>query len=326
MILKSLDGIVLDDKFSRAGYNAEKQMEFYLNRAFANHGSILVLNGIRIKYNNEVCQIDHLVVHDYGMFIVESKSVTSKVKINEDGSWERFWGAQSTGMPSPVLQAERQGKLLREFLDAHKEELLSKRLGIQRTFERMPIKIIVAISDKGKIGRSKHSENEFVLKADQVPGRIEEVYNEQKKLDHPLSLSLKLPDWLTSKETAPRVADFLLANHLPSETVVAPKNTANSKVEYLQQEKVKEEPKVQEEQKIYATDICPECHSKASILWGNKQKNYYWHCNDCGKNTAIKYNCPGCKGRLKIKKDNQNYFIYCEPCKLEALYHTEAKD
>ena len=85
MIIKQPDKIVSDDKFSKAGYEAEKQMAFYLHRAFADEKHIAVLNGIRLQKDNDVCQIDHLIVHEYGMVIVESKSVTSKVKINEDG-------------------------------------------------------------------------------------------------------------------------------------------------------------------------------------------------------------------------------------------------
>ena len=82
MIIKQPDKVISDDKFSKAGYEAEKQMAFYLHRAFADEEHIAVLNGIRLQKGNDVCQIDHLIIHEYGMVIVESKSVTSKVKIN----------------------------------------------------------------------------------------------------------------------------------------------------------------------------------------------------------------------------------------------------
>ncbi len=108
MVVKQPDRVNTDDKFSKAGYAAEKQMAFYLRRAFGDDANIAILNGIRLRKGDDVCQIDHLIIHEYGMIIVESKSVTSKVKINDDGSWERLWNNHYQGMPSPVLQAERQ--------------------------------------------------------------------------------------------------------------------------------------------------------------------------------------------------------------------------
>lgn len=98
MILKEPDEIKSDDKFLKAGQAAEKQMAFYLKRAFENEGMFAVINGIRIVVNNDVCQLDHLIIYQYGMIIVESKSVTSKVKINDDGSWEREWSNKWKGM------------------------------------------------------------------------------------------------------------------------------------------------------------------------------------------------------------------------------------
>ena len=317
MIIKQLDKPVSDNKYSQAGYKAEEQMEFYLHRAFSKEDSIFVLNGIRFKQDNDVCQIDHLVVHDYGMVIIESKSVTSKIKINKDGSWQRFWNGHYEGMRSPVIQAQMQAEFLTEFLNNHKEQLLTKILGRQQTFNKMTIDIIVAISDKGRIERSNHSENDFVFKADQVIGRIKEIYNAQKKLESLLNLSLKLPDWTFKKETIPKVADFLVANHCPVEIAV-PKET-----EPPQQKEIKAIPEIQEEHKIQTLNFCPECRGNLSILWGSKFKNYYWHCNDCGKNISINDKCPECGERLKVRKQKQDYFIYCAPCQLESPYHSE---
>jgi hypothetical protein len=117
------------------------------------------------------------------MAIVESKSVTSKVKINPDGSWERIWDNHWQGMPSPVNQAQRQAAFLRNYLNTNKEKLLKKILGFQQSFKKMPIDIVVAISDSGRIDRSKHSDNSYVFKADQAASRIRKIYEDLKKKD-----------------------------------------------------------------------------------------------------------------------------------------------
>ncbi len=77
------------------------------------------------------------------------------------------------------------------------------------------------------------------------------------------------------------------------------------------------------EKEIHSLNECPNCHGRVSILWGAKYKNYYWHCNSCGKNIPIHYDCPGCGEKLKIRKQANEYFIYCTPCNLSALYFTD---
>ena len=72
-------------------------MAFYLKRYFGNNSSIHVLNNIRLELKDDAAQIDHLIIHPYGMTIIESKSVHGKVQIKEDGQWVRWYGKQSKG-------------------------------------------------------------------------------------------------------------------------------------------------------------------------------------------------------------------------------------
>ncbi len=57
------------------------------------------------------------------------------------------------------------------------------------------------------------------------------------------------------------------------------------------------------------------------IKWG--RYNYYWKCKSCGKNVSTQEKCPGCNGKLKIKKRKTKYYLYCEACNIEGLYHEE---
>jgi len=319
MILKEADNINSDDKCLKAGYSAEKQMAFYLQRTFGNDDMVAVVNGVRIQTENDVCQIDHLIIHQYGMVIVESKSVTSKFKINDDGSWLRLWNNHYEGMRSPVIQAQMQADFLRNYLNEHKAQLLKKFLGIQYDFKKMPIEILVAISDKGRIDRSEHPESEFVLKADQVAGRIEDIHREQKKLDNPLALSLKMPDWIfKNQEVILRIGNFLIENHSPVEQKTEEPN------EYPQPLAPQETPMVEEDPEYgieMQTSTCPDCGQQMEILWGQKYKNYYWKCQSCGKNVSTYVKCPQCKDKLKIRKEKNKYYLYCEACNIEGLYH-----
>ena len=153
MIVKTHDAQPTQDKFQRAGDEAEKQMAHYLKRAFGDAPDVHVFHNLRFKHGSEVAQIDHLIFHRAGMIIVESKSVTSAVRINEREEWTRQWNGDWKGMPSPILQARRQADLLRNFLQAHKEELRGKvLLGLkQATFAAFMIDVLVAISDQGVV-------------------------------------------------------------------------------------------------------------------------------------------------------------------------------
>ncbi len=61
MILKETDEKELLNKFQEYGYNAEKQMAFYLKRAFQENNDIFVINDLRLEMNDDVAQIDHLI-------------------------------------------------------------------------------------------------------------------------------------------------------------------------------------------------------------------------------------------------------------------------
>ena len=140
MILKEKQLINSQDPKIRAGEDAEKQMAFYLQRFFAKAKDCFVLNDLRIVHDGDAAQIDHLIVTKFGLFIIESKSVHGKIRINKQEEWSRQFNDSTQGMQSPVLQGEVQGKIIRALLIDNKHELLSKMLGlVQKGFKFCPI-------------------------------------------------------------------------------------------------------------------------------------------------------------------------------------------
>lgn len=75
-------------------------MAFNLQREFKDDEDVLILNGIRLESNGDTAQIDHLIIHRYGMVIVESKSVYGTVEINAHREWHRTGSA--IGICSPI--------------------------------------------------------------------------------------------------------------------------------------------------------------------------------------------------------------------------------
>lgn len=215
MILKEKQIVISQDPKVRAGEEAEKQMAFYLQRNFSKSKDIFLLNDLRIVHDNDVAQIDHLVISKFGLFIIESKSVYGKISINKQNEWSRSYNNQTRefGMPSPVLQAEAQSKILREVLIDNKDKLLSKLLGVlQKGFKHCPINIYIAVSDNGIIDRKISIPELF--KADQISNAIKEKLNYCKKISSTLSLSMDT-GWSISAEETKTVAQFLLRQHQP---------------------------------------------------------------------------------------------------------------
>ncbi|TVR97253.1 MAG: NERD domain-containing protein, partial [Trueperaceae bacterium] len=166
MILKPYVDREERDPRRSAGRRAERQMAHYLDRHFREHTKLHVLHDVRIEHDGEVAQMDHVVVHGFGIAIVESKSVSTSVRINAAGEWERRWGGRWSGMPDAILQGERQGLVLKRLLTSRQDALLDKVLGLFKgTFGAMALDVFAAISDDGTIERAKRGQAPRVMKA-----------------------------------------------------------------------------------------------------------------------------------------------------------------
>ena len=198
MILKEVQLTNSQDPKIRAGEDAEKQMAFYLQRAFGKAKDLYILNDLTIVYDGDAAQIDHLIVSQFGLFIVESKSVHGTISINKQKEWSRTYN-KPLGMRSPVLQAEAQGKILRALLRANSEKLLSKVLGLlQKGFKFCPINVFAAIPDSDIINRETTISELF--KADRITDAIDEKLKVLKKSNSLLSLTSNDVAWSINAE------------------------------------------------------------------------------------------------------------------------------
>lgn len=191
-------------------------MAFYLQREFRKSKALFLINDLRISHLEDTAQIDHLIVSQYGLFIIESKSVHGKVIVNEHDEWARTFNDKIEGMPSPVLQAQAQGRVIKELLIANKENLLGKMLfgRVQKGFNYCPVFVYIAVSDSGVIERKTDVSELF--KADKVAKEIAAKLKDLKRKDSILNSKIweDMP-WEMKVEEARTVADFLLSMHRP---------------------------------------------------------------------------------------------------------------
>ena len=312
MIIKQIDIKKSDDKFIKAGFQAEKQMGHYLERAFAKSDDILILNDLRLEQDNNIAQIDHLVIHPFGFIIVESKSVSSKVSVNSHGEWKRIYNNNERGMPSPIQQAKRQASFLKDFLNqkatnVFKESLINKLIS-KPTFDNYKFDILIAISDNGIIERDNIKLPE-VIKADTVPDNILSIISKRKIG----SVNIFSKDnYSFHNKTLKKIGNTLLALHSP---VSKQKKVVNI---------VQEEPIKYNKAKAKLLEYsCSKCKStNLEVAYG---RNYYFKCLDCGNNIPIKHTCntPNCKPKTKKKK--LQFFKVCELCGIDELFWENKK-
>jgi hypothetical protein len=218
MIAKELDPFFGTSPMDFAGRQAEEQMAFYLRRRFHDWPDVFVINGLRFEVGGMFTQIDHLLVSLYGFQVIESKSVSTEVSVNERGEWQRQFDGVWRGMASPEEQAKEQLRTLVNLLCAHSAQLTGKMLGlIQKQYGGYARQAYVAISNNGIVHRSNADSSPLVLKADQLAGRLGDEITQWRTDSSLITMFkphktplLRMPE----KELRP-VVEFLLSQHQP---------------------------------------------------------------------------------------------------------------
>ena len=307
MILKEKQFLPQSDRRLVAGDGAEKQMAFYLKREFGTAKDIWVINDLRIGHEDEFAQIDHLLVSQWGLFILESKSVTGSVHINAHGEWAREYDGKLAGMPSPVRQAEAQGQILRQLLIANVRELLGTIAGIQKGFGYCPITVYAAISDSGIIHRGVDLPQ--AMKADAVAPAIKNWLKNCSVVKELFSLSLEVKPggWKMGKGEAEAVAKFLLTRHTPLAA------QALTTVKILSEA----DPLPLQGQAIQEGQACPECGQhrleRKTISRGSSSKRDFLACGGYPKNCKGIYPLPAINSEKKAKSVSDTKSDFVQP-------------
>lgn len=353
-----------------AGEKAEHQMAHYLRRAFGTDEAVLVLNDLRLVDPAQpehtgadgVCQIDHLVLHPWGAFIIESKSVSDAVSIRRDGTggdeWRRVFGRQEEGMDSPIRQVERQAKFVRRFLHPHTERLLEKKPPVIRTisklftgsaywsFDAMPIQIVIAVSGSGVINRVKGWKEpsdpfqSFVCKADEVTNKIASELDRHRTIFVDKGNNSNYGAWWISQQALARTCAFLFDSHTQlghhaRQAAPAPSSAPVTKLSpapvalpapLSHQPPTRPAPVPPPARILPQAAVCKFCGGSDLVAaWG--QYGYYWKCA-CGKNTPMPTICHNCNAEgdrgknVRIRKDGTKFFRCCDQCGVQQLIWT----
>jgi Nuclease-related domain len=339
MIIKENNNPIPADKLEKAGYDAERKVAYYLKMAFGDNPNLLILNDLRVEFEDGItAQMDHLVIHQHGIIIIESKSVAGKLQVQDDGQWVRWYsqGAgkdRSIGMPNPIKQAKLQGQTLKRVLltSASNENM-------RKALEAFPTDVLVTFStSNGGIFLAKDKQlYPEVCPADAVDDYVNKIIADSAK-------NAKAQDFSLSEVNRTKLAEYLVRIHKPyqASSTVAEKPyskpvLANTPVKVEQKTSeyiVADKPKPNSIIGAIADAIssalttpeskfkhsCRKCKTdKLEVRFG---KNYYLKCLSCDENNRIDVTCSNCKSLFKIRKDKRHFFAECSGCKTSELFH-----
>jgi hypothetical protein len=222
MLIKAKANSTSSDPRQRAGDDAERQMAFLLDRRFEERDDVFLLHDLRILKGKSAFQIDHLIITRYGIALVESKSIHSKISITRHDErrehWSREFRGREEGIPSPVRQVEEQARLLKDVLNESREKILGKLLFVlQKAFGFCPFDTYVGVSTSAVFDLAAGTPlPERVFKADEVAPEIDRRLKAREKQDTLFTLNplAELP-WSISRDDALTTARFLLSQHTP---------------------------------------------------------------------------------------------------------------
>ena len=305
----------------QAGVRAERQIAFYLRRAFKSSADYAVLNNLRIQAGADAAQIDHLVISRWGLVIIESKSVATKVRVNARDEWMRLVDGSWRGMPSPILQAKRQKDFLRDFLNENKQNLLGRIVLLgQKGFRNFSMDVMVAISDHGIIDRVDGADPQEVFKADQVPARVTKTLEGRRCEIGGLLTSLKTPYVSIEAAEKDRVVAFLRDFERPLDD-----QRTDGSSSFAENGASREPEKLGAPAPLHAVFLnerhrCRHCNGAAlEIRWG--RYGYYFKCTACDGNTPLPVLADGTKRTLR--KDGAQFYTV-KPDGSEELFFTNS--
>ena len=200
MIFKGLDPLDWQDQSAVARRTAQEQMPYYLQRYFGDSGEVDVLNQLRVSSAGVVTQVDHLVLHPYGLVLVDSTSVSGPLQVQEDGRWMCRHHNQVSMIRSPVAQAYLQTLSLRAFLE--------KKVQQKGFFERVQLDVLVAVPDTEAIEWPSKGALAEVCNIDEVPKRVRERVAQYR--------SMGVGPGVLVPEQRRRLAQFLCLKHKPA--------------------------------------------------------------------------------------------------------------
>jgi len=316
MILKDMDVTVAKSASTKAGIKQERDVAFYLRRAFKDAPQIFVFNDFKFTYNKETAQIDHLILYRFGFLLIESKSITGNVSVNKQEEWSRSYRGNWQGMPSPIQQVQLQAQLLKDLLHENRRNLVGKFLGLQQTLGKRSWDHLCAISSNAIVERENmpKSVSTKLVKSEFLVDSIVNIMDLKSDVVRTLSILDSRPAFNDDELIA--IRDFLL-----SQCKGNAKKLSNDTAKVQSIDDVYQPPKVDSNiEKIISVLACKNCKETTLLTPLSARYGYFVKCGVCETNTPLKRACKSCESKqTKVSKKKDVYTLKCASCTHEEV-------
>lgn len=302
----------------RAGIKGEKEAAYEIGFHFDSAKNYILIHDLRLEVNGRVAQIDHLIIdRTLTAYVLETKHFGSGIKINENGEF-LYWNAYKKtyeGIPSPIAQNQRHQAVLNDFF---KQSETPKRLGMKLIPK---IETFVLVSNNARIDRPKKFDTSKVIKCDAFMSVFDTYTKEMSAVNLFSSVGR-----IVSRDTLTSIGRILKYSHKPitvnylakfglteesTPNLKPQKNTvpADKETTLLSSSPTKNEatPNLNAYQ-------CSKCNS-GNVFVTHGRYGYYFKCQSCHGNTAIKLTCETAECKPRIRKKGLNFFKECAHCK-----------
>ena len=199
MILKELDPFYGRSQEEIAARIAQDRMAYHLRRFFGKSPDIDVLNYLRVGSGSEVAHVDHLLLHPYGLLLVERENLSGQVQIKDDGQWIRWRDDQPGEMRSPITRAYLRALSLKAFLDRNVKQ--------KGFFDGVELDVLVAVPDTSSIQWPTMGRMAEVCNADQVGERVNQRVAQCRRV--------AVASGMLNASERRRLGEFLCSLHRP---------------------------------------------------------------------------------------------------------------
>jgi len=257
----------------RIGIAGERDSAHYIDNHYRDRDTHAVIHDLRIKVDDEVAQIDHLVI-SRGMhfYLLETKSFNGSLFINEHGEFSVKYGSDAVyGIPSPLEQSQRQANVLSKLL---------QRLDIGSRIRSTPhFHHIVLVHPKAQITRPEKFDTSHVIKADSF-ATWHAKFQDKLSVGDAISAIFDMRRVATLKELAQKIA----RQHKPIDLLELPDFMAPKKLIVLQPLPIKaQQPPSPSTINVFQPAeskkrlICKSCSAKITIqegrfCWNNERR------------------------------------------------------
>lgn len=184
-----------------------------LRNAFKSNEDVILLNDVRLPFDEErTVNVDHIVLHSYGMTLISSRAIYGKIEVNYRGEWSRNIKGREIAMQNPIELFKHVSKNLRQNLTANIDQLLTRAKGAAaRTFENMPIDVVFIQALKSTIiGTGINQSNIIFVEA--LTQNINRTFSSYKKRE--FQMYGGLDTFKISQSDMYAIANFLMGNEI----------------------------------------------------------------------------------------------------------------